>query len=107
MVRAGGFDNQFDFRFTDCDLAEAARLTNLQDVGAELGDAPGEPREISRTVQYDDLEAAQAAVLNQTLFDDARDQIHIDVAPGHDESDVLAMKADFFIHQGCEGDGRG
>jgi hypothetical protein len=50
MFQACGFNHEFDFGLADCDLAEAAGLTDLQDVGTELGDAPGEQREISRAV---------------------------------------------------------
>jgi hypothetical protein len=38
MFGAGGFEDQFDFGFTDGHFAEAAGLANLQNVRSQFGD---------------------------------------------------------------------
>ena len=38
MLGAGGFEDQFDFGFTDGHFAEAAGLADLQNVRSQFGD---------------------------------------------------------------------
>src|SRR5262245_10661989 len=106
MLGTRGLEDKFDFGFTDRHLTEASALADLQNIRAQGGDALCDAREVSRTVLDDHREPAQAAVLNQTFFDDARNQIHVDVATGNDQTYALAAERNLFVHQRREGYGR-
>src|SRR5512135_2630216 len=107
MLAAGGFQNQLDFGLADGHLAEAAALADLQHIRAEIGDPLRDPRQAAGTVRNHDRESPQAAVLDEARFDDARNQIHVDIAAAEDQADVLAGEADFLIQQCRQGYGGG
>src|SRR5215510_10491131 len=44
MIGASDFQHQLDFGFADRHLSKTARLADLQDVGAQVGDTLREPR---------------------------------------------------------------
>jgi len=51
MLGACGFQDQFDFGFADRHLAEAAAMTDMQNVSPELGNPLGEAREAAGPVR--------------------------------------------------------
>src|SRR6266545_4040417 len=51
MLGAGGFQDQFDFGLADRHLAEAAAMTDLQNVSPEFGNALSEAREAAGPIR--------------------------------------------------------
>ena len=82
-------------------------MADLQYIRAEIGHPLRKPRQTAGPVGDHDREAAKAAVLDQTGFDDARDQVHVDIAARYDQADIFFREREFFIDQSGEGHGRG
>lgn len=84
VICAGGFDHEFDFGLANGDPAESPALADLQNIRALVGYALGEAGKIARAIGDDYVQTTLASVLYHALFNDSRNQIHVDVAARDD-----------------------
>src|SRR5213079_1584060 len=75
----------------------------LDHIAADLCDVSEHFRKAARTVRHEKFEDDVAAVANETLLNDQRQQIGIDVPPGENSANrVRFRKPDLACQQSCD-----
>src|SRR5262249_60515618 len=78
-----------------------------QNICSQLCDPLSESSQCARSVGYHYGNSTQSPVLDEAFFNDAGNQIHIDVAAGDNETDVGVDQVELLIDDRCERGGGG
>ena len=105
VLLAADFADDMDNRLVDVEVCVDAVMLEHDDVRVLRCNDAGETLKRAGNIRHDDGELHVAAAGDETLFDDAVDEAHINVAAGQQADNLFAAEV-IFAGQQC-GEGRG